>query len=182
MYQWSSFYSWNLTKYWKTIWEIVEKLKEEVDRQLLVQKIEKSSILAKSMQNIFLLSKPKVVYLRPFSSSLPFPKFWKQKLMYFGHNSLNLNKSNFHWLNQWFAFSLIYQRNKYFSLLNQLIFTEVISEIWLIHSNLFLAIWISEISLIISRFWLIQFREKHVEIGTSCSHKQFGPVSTWLCP
>ena len=46
--------------------------------------------------------------------------------------------------------------NKYFSLLNQLIFTEIISEIWLIYSNLFLAIWISQISLIISRFWLIQ--------------------------
>ena len=45
---------------------------------------------------------------------------------------------------------------KYFSLLNQSIFTEIISEIWLIYSNLFLAIWISQISLIISRFWLIQ--------------------------
>ena len=45
---------------------------------------------------------------------------------------------------------------KYFSLSNQLIFTEVISEIWLIYSYLFLAIWISQISLIISRFWLIQ--------------------------
>ena len=44
---------------------------------------------------------------------------------------------------------------KYFSLLNQLIFTEILSEIWLIYSNLFLAIWISQISLIISRFWLI---------------------------
>ena len=45
--------------------------------------------------------------------------------------------------------------NKYFSLLNQLIFTERISEIWLIYSNLFLVIWISQISLIVSRFWLI---------------------------
>ena len=45
---------------------------------------------------------------------------------------------------------------KYFSLLNQLIFTEVISELWLIYSNLFLVIWISQISLIISRFLLIQ--------------------------
>ena len=54
---------------------------------------------------------------------------------------------------------------KYFSLLNQLIFTEVISEIWLIRSHLFLAIWISQISLIISEiftelksvthFWLL---------------------------
>ena len=43
-----------------------------------------------------------------------------------------------------------------FSLLNQLLFTEVISKIWLIHSNLFVAILIGQISLIISRFWLIQ--------------------------
>ena len=42
----------------------------------------------------------------------------------------------------------------YFTLLSQLIFTEVISEIWLIYSNVFLAIWISQILLIISRFWL----------------------------
>ena len=45
---------------------------------------------------------------------------------------------------------------KYFSLSNQSVFTEIISEIWLIYSNLFLAIWISQISLIISRFLLIQ--------------------------
>ena len=42
-----------------------------------------------------------------------------------------------------------------FSLLNQLIFTEAISRILLIYSNLFLAIWISQISLMISRVWLI---------------------------
>ena len=34
------------------------------------------------MEKIFLLSKPKIAYLRLFSSSLPFPKFWKQNLMY----------------------------------------------------------------------------------------------------
>ena len=88
-------------------------------------------------------------------------------------HSLNMNQSNFHWLNQWCDFLLNHRLKKYFSLLNQLIFTEVISEkiflllnqlifteliseIWLLHSNLFLAIWISQISLIISRFWLIQ--------------------------
>ena len=86
--------------------------------------------------------------------------------------SLNLNQSNFHWLNHLFAFSLIHQwkniftvksvnfhwfiSEKYFSLSNQSIFTEIISGIWLIYSNLFLAIWICQISLIISRFWLIQ--------------------------
>ena len=41
---------------------------------------------------------------------------------------------------------------KYFLLLNQLIFTEIIREILLIYSNLLLAIGISQISLIISRF------------------------------
>ena len=45
---------------------------------------------------------------------------------------------------------------KCFSLLNQLISTDVISENWLIYSKLFLAIWISQISLINSRFWLIE--------------------------
>ena len=60
--------------------------------------------------------------------------------------SLNPNQSNFYW----------FTSAKYLSLVNQLIFTGVISEIWLIHSNLFLAIWISQISLIISRSWLIQ--------------------------
>ena len=80
--------------------------------------------------------------------------------------SLNPNQSNLYWLNQWFAFSLIRQWKKYFSLVNQwkqyyallkqLIFTAIISEICLNHSNLFLAIWIGQISLIISRFLLIQ--------------------------
>ena len=70
--------------------------------------------------------------------------------------SLIGNQLNFHWLNQLFAFSLIHQWKKYFLLSNQSIFTEIISEIWLIYSNLFLAIWVSQISLIISRFWLIQ--------------------------
>ena len=55
--------------------------------------------------------------------------------MYVRSYSLNLNQSNF-----------------------QLIFTEVINEIRLIPSNLFLDIWISQISLIISRFWLIQIQ------------------------
>ena len=82
-------------------------------------------------------------------------------------------------MNQWFAFSLVRQWEQYFSLLNQsifidwisekyflllnqLIFTEVISQIWLIHSNLFLAIWIGQISLIISRFLMIQIKKVRV--------------------
>ena len=72
---------------------------------------------------------------------------------------------NFHWLNQ---------LKKYFSLLNQSIFTEIISEIWLIYSNLFLAIWIRQISLIISRFLLIQiyivgFINRYWYGGVKCS-------------
>ena len=55
-------------------------------------------------------------------------------------------------------------KKKYYSLLNQLISTEVISEIWLIYSNLFLAVRISQISLIISRFSLIQI-QRVVELG-----------------
>ena len=35
--------------------------------------------------NFSLISKPKVVYLRTFLSSLTFPKFWKQNFMYYGH-------------------------------------------------------------------------------------------------
>ena len=63
--------------------------------------------------------------------------------------SLNLNQSIIDWLNQWFTFSLSHQwkifftvksvnfhwfisLKKYFSLSNQSIFTEIISEIWLI--------------------------------------------------
>ena len=71
---------------------MVEKIKTNVDGLLLVQKIEKSSILAKSMENIFSLSQPKVVYLRPFSS-LPFSKFWKQKLTCFGYKHVETGPS-----------------------------------------------------------------------------------------
>ena len=54
---------------------MVEKIKMNVDRLHLISKLEKSSISAKSMEKIFLLSKPKVVYLSPFLSFLTFPKF-----------------------------------------------------------------------------------------------------------
>ena len=51
-----------------------------------------------------------------------------------------------------------------------MISTKVISEIWLIYSNLFLAIWISQISLIISRFWLIQiYRSGKIFIPKTCT-------------
>ena len=103
--------------------------------------------------------------LTPVSKRILVFHFAFFKILDFAGYSLNLNEIciftdssvkkifftvklvNFNWLNQW---------KKYFSLLNQFIFTKVISEIWLIYSNLFLAIWNSQISLIISIFWLIQ--------------------------
>ena len=39
--------------------------------------------LAIYIRTFFLLSKPKIVYLRPLLSFLPFPKFWKQNCTYF---------------------------------------------------------------------------------------------------
>ena len=54
---------------------MVEKMKTDVDRQDLVSKMKKSSILQIIWKFFFLLLKQKVVYLFPFSSSLPFPKF-----------------------------------------------------------------------------------------------------------
>ena len=59
-------------------------MKTDVDRQLLVWKMKKSLIL----QNypFFLFSKPKVVYLNTFLSSLQFSKFREQNQMYFWCN------------------------------------------------------------------------------------------------
>ena len=60
---------------------------------------------------------------------------------------------------------------KIFSTVKAVIFTEVISEIWLILGNLFLAIWIGQTSLwiwisqnllIISEIWLIQITKKRL--------------------
>ena len=40
--------------------------------------------------NFFSFFKPKVVYLLPLLSSLPFPKFWKQNFMNFGHEHVEI--------------------------------------------------------------------------------------------
>ena len=95
------------------------------------------------------------------------------------HYSLNPNQSNFHWfLSEKIFFTLksvnfhwfnsekniFHCQISQFSLSNQSIFTEIISEIWLIYSNLFLAIWIRQISLLISRFWLIQIYRVNPEL------------------
>ena len=41
-----------------------------------------------------LILKPKVVYLRPFLSSLVFSKFWKENFMYFCHNCVSSGNKN----------------------------------------------------------------------------------------
>ena len=70
------------------IMETVKKIQTDLYSLYLVSKIKKSSISQNILESFFLLSKPKVDYLRPFSSSLPFLKFWKQNLMYFGHKNV----------------------------------------------------------------------------------------------
>ena len=50
------------------IWEMIGKIKT-------VKKIERSLILTKLIENTFLLSKSKVIYLLPFLLSLLFSKF-----------------------------------------------------------------------------------------------------------
>ena len=64
---------------------MLEKIETDVDRLILVSKLKKSSILAKYIEHFFSFSKPKVVYLRPFSSFLLFLKSWKQHFVYFAH-------------------------------------------------------------------------------------------------
>ena len=57
-----------------------------MEEKIKMDEIEKSPILGKNIsENFCLPSKQKVVYLRPFLSSLPFLKFQKQNSMYFGH-------------------------------------------------------------------------------------------------
>ena len=53
---------------------MVEKIKTDVDKQLLVRKMKKSLIL-QNLSTFFLLSKLKAVYQRLILSSLPFLKF-----------------------------------------------------------------------------------------------------------
>ena len=65
---------------------MVDKMKTDVDWLLLVSKMKKKVQFHQIYQPIFFsLSKPKVVYLRPFLSSLLFSKLWKQNVMYFAH-------------------------------------------------------------------------------------------------
>ena len=47
-------------------------------------------------ENLFSLSISKVVYLRPFYSSLSFPKIWKQNFMYFERKYIETEPSYSH--------------------------------------------------------------------------------------
>ena len=75
---------------------MAKKIKTDVDRLLLVSKLKKRSIIAKYIGIFFSLSKPKVVYLRPILSSLPFPKFKKQYFMYFEHKRIETGTKCLH--------------------------------------------------------------------------------------
>ena len=72
------------------IWEMVKKIKTDIDRLLLVLIIKKNSWYILLKLNFILILKPKVVYLRSFLSSLIFPKFGKQNFMYFGHKHVEI--------------------------------------------------------------------------------------------
>ena len=59
-------------------------MKSDLDRRLLAQRIEKSSISVKSVDKNFLFVKTKS-NLRPLSSSPPVSKVWEKNVIYFQH-------------------------------------------------------------------------------------------------
>ena len=65
------------------LWTIVEKIKTGIDKLLQVSKMKKSSLLGKYIGKFFLLSKPKVVYLRPFFIISTISKIFKTKCYLF---------------------------------------------------------------------------------------------------
>ena len=67
------------------IWVMVEKIKMDVDRLLLVSKLKKGFRYILLKLDFFSTSNSKVVHLRPFLSSLSFTKFQKQNFVYFRH-------------------------------------------------------------------------------------------------
>ena len=67
------------------ICQMVEKIKTDVDKLLLILKMKKNFQYILVKLNFISISKPKVVYLRPFLSSLPLPKLLKQDFIYFSH-------------------------------------------------------------------------------------------------
>ena len=59
-----------------------EKIKTDVDRLLLVLIMKNNFLIYFVKFDLFRIWKPKVVYLRPFLSSLILSKFWKRNSMY----------------------------------------------------------------------------------------------------
>ena len=60
--------------------------------------VKRTKILLRRQKKVcqfYIFLRAKVVYLRPFLSSLTLPKFWKQTFMYFRHKHMEtLNQSN----------------------------------------------------------------------------------------
>ena len=74
---------------------MVDKIQMDVDRLLLVLIMKKNFRYILPKLDFFSISKPKVVYLRPFLSSLPFSKFGKENFMYFRNKRVKTwNQSN----------------------------------------------------------------------------------------
>ena len=87
---------------------MVETIKTDVDRPLLVSKLKRSSIFKKSIRNFLLLSKPRLVYLDPLISSLPFFKFSKQNVMYFGVKHVETRPNFLHELATFLKYHMSY--------------------------------------------------------------------------
>ena len=75
---WSSFYIFSSKKYIKFDFQNLENRREDRNgHRLLLVLIKKTMFpIDFSKIELFSLSKPEVVYLPPFLSSLPFPKFY----------------------------------------------------------------------------------------------------------
>ena len=80
--------------------------------------------------------------------------YWKSKIQFFNQNIYYLYRQK-KILKTPFTVSIV---EKIFFTVESVDFHCFNSEIWLIHSNLFLAMFISQISLKISKFWLIRIK------------------------
>ena len=69
--------------------KILEKIKADVDRLLLVLIVKKKFPIYFAEIYLFSISKPKVAYLRPFLSSLPFHKFRKENSLFIKWRNFN---------------------------------------------------------------------------------------------
>ena len=63
---------------------MVQKIETDVDKLLLVLKMNKNFPIYITKIQLLLYFETKVVYVRPFLSSLPFTRFWKENFIYFG--------------------------------------------------------------------------------------------------